>query len=149
MQKPLVICQGKGERRGEKRVRSKSAFVEIEEGGRRGERRSRSHNGFGQVDILEVEETEMPAELSDDCEDISVINVERSSSLVLSHTRSLSTVRKLGDVEMREISRKKKRNQNRAKAIVTSGALTFIVLAATIVTASFLMSPVIEQIFGQ
>ena len=29
-----------------------------------------------------------------------------------------------------------------------SGALTFMVLAAALVTASFLMSPVIEDVFG-
>ena len=30
-----------------------------------------------------------------------------------------------------------------------SGALTFMVLAAALVTASFLMSPVIEDVFGR
>ena len=30
-----------------------------------------------------------------------------------------------------------------------SGALTFMVLAAALVTASFLMSPVIEDVFGE
>ena len=33
--------------------------------------------------------------------------------------------------------------------ILTSGALTFVVLAAALVTASFLMSPVIEDVFGR
>ena len=32
---------------------------------------------------------------------------------------------------------------------LTSGALTFVVLAAALVTASFLMSPVIEDVFGR
>ena len=45
--------------------------------------------------------------------------------------------------------REEKRKQRRATALVTSGALTFIILAATLVTASFLMSPVIEKIFGK
>jgi hypothetical protein len=31
---------------------------------------------------------------------------------------------------------------------VTSGALTFLVLAASLVTLSFLMAPVIERVFG-
>ena len=32
---------------------------------------------------------------------------------------------------------------------MTSGALTFMILAAALVTASFLMSPVIEDVFGE
>ena len=32
---------------------------------------------------------------------------------------------------------------------VTSGALTFLLLAASLVTLSFLMSPVIERVFGK
>jgi hypothetical protein len=32
---------------------------------------------------------------------------------------------------------------------VTSGALTFLVLAASLVTLSFLMAPVIERVFGR
>ena len=37
----------------------------------------------------------------------------------------------------------------RANAMVTSGALIFILIAATLVTATFLMSPVIEDAFGK
>jgi hypothetical protein len=33
--------------------------------------------------------------------------------------------------------------------LVTSGALTFLVLAASLVTLSFLMAPVIERVFGR
>ena len=47
------------------------------------------------------------------------------------------------------ITRKTTRNQKRDTMIVTSGALTFILLAASLVTISFLLSPVIEQIFGK
>ena len=36
----------------------------------------------------------------------------------------------------------------RANVMVTSGALLFILVAATLVTAPFLMSPVIEDAFG-
>ena len=36
----------------------------------------------------------------------------------------------------------------RANVMVTSGALLFILVAATLVTATFLMSPVIEDAFG-
>ena len=41
-----------------------------------------------------------------------------------------------------------RRQQKTASVVVTSGALTFVLLAAVLVTISFLMSPVIEQIFG-
>ena len=37
----------------------------------------------------------------------------------------------------------------RANVMVTSGALIFILIAATLVTATFLMSPAIENAFGQ
>ena len=37
----------------------------------------------------------------------------------------------------------------RANVMVTSGALLFILVAATLVTATFLMSPVIEDAFGE
>ena len=48
-----------------------------------------------------------------------------------------------------EIERKAKKYDGRATKVVTSGALTFILLAATLVTTSFILSPVIEQIFGE
>jgi len=35
------------------------------------------------------------------------------------------------------------------QVLITSGAMTFLVLAATLVTATFLFSPTIEQIFGK
>ena len=50
---------------------------------------------------------------------------------------------------MEEITRKAERQQKRAAVMVNSGALTFILLAAALVTTSLLMSPVIEQIFGK
>ena len=45
--------------------------------------------------------------------------------------------------------REKKKTKKKASIIVTSGALTMTLLAATLVTSSFLMSPIIEQIFGK
>jgi hypothetical protein len=39
-------------------------------------------------------------------------------------------------------------NHKRAAVMLTSGGMTFLVMAATLVTASFLMSPTIERIFG-
>ena len=44
---------------------------------------------------------------------------------------------------------KARRQQQRATVVVTGGALTFVLLAALLVTASFLMSPVIEEMFGK
>ena len=44
---------------------------------------------------------------------------------------------------------KARRQQKTASVVVTGGALTFVLLAAVLVTTSFLMSPVIEQIFGK
>ena len=41
------------------------------------------------------------------------------------------------------------KEQQTTNVVVTGGALTFVVLAAILVTASFLMSPVIEQVFGK
>ena len=41
------------------------------------------------------------------------------------------------------------KTRKKATVMVTSGALTFILLAATLVTASFLMAPQIEQIFSK
>ena len=46
-----------------------------------------------------------------------------------------------GDIE--------RQKRKKATAIVTSGALTFMILAAALVTASFLMSPVIEDVFSK
>ena len=51
--------------------------------------------------------------------------------------------------EMEEMSREADRQQKRATVMVTSGALTFILLAAAMITTSFLISPVIEDIFGK
>jgi len=51
------------------------------------------------------------------------------------------------EVKSKEERKKEKKKQKRSSLVVTSGALTFILLAATMVTTSFLMSPMIEQIF--
>ena len=53
------------------------------------------------------------------------------------------------EVKSKEERMKEKKKQKRSSLVVTSGALTFILLAATMVTTSFLMSPMIEQIFGE
>ena len=109
--------------------------------------RNRSHS----AGIEEDEEIEMISDVttSDDCLEMSATDDNRSNSLALSHTREMSIVRRVGEVERRERLRKKKRNQKRATVIITSGAMTFIVMTATLVTVTFLMSPVFEEIFGQ
>ena len=50
---------------------------------------------------------------------------------------------------MDSIKKKEEKQKKRATVIVTGGALTFIIMAAALVTTSFLMSPVIEEIFGK
>jgi hypothetical protein len=79
---------------------------------------------------------------------ISVIDIKRSASINLSNFSGMTTSRRLEEVEKRRELRKEKRNRKRATVMVTSGAMTFLVMAATLVTASFLMSPTIERIFG-
>ena len=39
--------------------------------------------------------------------------------------------------------------QTRAKAIITGGTMALLLLAASLVTTTFLMSPVIQQIWGE
>ena len=48
-----------------------------------------------------------------------------------------------------EKHRKSANDQKRANVIVTSGALIFILISAALVTASFLISPVLETIFSK
>ena len=100
----------------------------------------------GHVEFLEEEEIQKDEPTSKtDASDI-YLEVEDkmpSLSLVPSHyskNSSLTTERE---------QTKKRRQQKTASAVVTGGALTFVVLAAIMVTASFLMSPVIEEIFGK
>ena len=88
------------------------------------------------VDILEDDETE-----EQNCTE-SDLNGDRDGNNSY-HSRKDSIYL------MEEITRKAERQQKRATVMVNSGALTFILLAAALVTTSLLMSPVIEQIFGK
>ena len=45
--------------------------------------------------------------------------------------------------------RKERKSGKKSSIAVTGGALTLILLAASMVTATFLMSPVIEEMFGK
>ena len=47
-----------------------------------------------------------------------------------------------------EVLKRKKLNTRRGTQIITTGAMTLLVLAATLVTASFILSPIIEKMFG-
>ena len=60
-----------------------------------------------------------------------------------------SSANMMTEKQKTEILIRENKSQKRATAIVTSGALTFLVVAATMVTASFLMSPTIEEMFGK
>ena len=74
----------------------------------------------------------------------------RSSSVAASVTSgrsSKSPKQKRWEIEA-ELDRKNTTQRRRATVMMTSGALTFVLLAATLVTATFLMSPVIEKVFG-
>jgi hypothetical protein len=96
-------------------------------------------------EVLEDEENKNTAEISDNDEcDINLKTDEISSiSLVPSHYSRNSSHRSEKE------DGKARRQQQRASVVVTGGALTFVLLAALLVTASFLMSPVIEEIFGK
>lgn len=77
-------------------------------------------------------------------EDLSSPVLERPTTLPELNSRPVSRMmERLSPIEG-DLERQKRK---RATAIVTSGALTFMVLAAALVTASFLMSPVIEDVF--
>ena len=101
---------------------------------------------FPKADIIEEEESESMAEIvnSDHIVNISNIDIERS----LSCKSRMTTSQMLKEADKRKKLRREKRNRKRATVMITSGAMTFLVMAAILVTASLLMSPTIERIFG-
>jgi hypothetical protein len=52
------------------------------------------------------------------------------------------------EAELRDRREARERKDRKTTVYVTSGALTLILLAAAMVTVTFLMSPVIEELFG-
>ena len=53
------------------------------------------------------------------------------------------------DINLHESNRKIEENgERKAKAIITGGTMALLLLAATLVTTTFLMSPVIEELLG-
>ena len=102
---------------------------------------------FPEIDILEESEELVIADL--DTLHFPERDLEISSSLALSPCSKKTPGQMLEEVEERRKLRREKKNQKRATVLVTSGAMTFLLMAATLVTASFLMSPTIEKIFGK
>jgi hypothetical protein len=92
-----------------------------------------SQSLFPQVDIIEDEETEILAEIvnSDQIVNILDTDIERS----LSCKGRMTTSQMLKDADKRRKLRREKRNHKRATVMITSGAITFLVMAATLVTA--------------
>ena len=78
-------------------------------------------------------------EYEQECEQIN--ESEKSSTASFKIPSSIS--------KLKERRRSSSNDEKRANVIVTGGALIFLLLAATLVTASFLISPVIETIFSK
>ena len=80
-----------------------------------------------------------------------ITEARRATSISDLVTSRKSFAKKLQEIE--EEQKQKMMNTKyqwrRATVMVTSGALTIILLAATLVTATFLMSPVIEKVFSK
>ena len=120
-----------------------------EMGTRKGKKK-RSQSVFPQVDIIEDEESEKVDECFNNDQILNELerDIERSSSIALSCNSRMTTSKMLKEADKRRKLRREKRNRKRATVMITSGAMTFLLMAATLVTASFLMSPTIERIFG-
>ena len=131
-------------------MRARSVCTAMVRERREGNRtKKRSQSVFPQ-DITEVDEPEDLTSFAniDLIDKISSVDIERSASINLSNFSGMTTSRRLEEVEKRRKLRKEKRNRKRATVMVTSGAMTFLVMAATLVMATFLMSPTIEKLFG-
>ena len=101
----------------------------MSEKGRKGERK----RTLGHVEFLDHEEIK-----DDETPDNNVSDINIDIDLVQSQNTRKSS----------QEARKKIRQQKTASSLVTGGALTFVVLAAVLVTASLLLSPAIEELFG-
>ena len=128
--------QGVG-REGGGRKSSNSCAYRI--GGQRGKGESR--RAVGHVEFLEEEEVETDeAFVEKNASDV-IINIAdlEISNPSLVQSRYTRKCRQTTEEEERRTSRQ----------VVTGGTLTFVFLAAVLVTASFLMSPAIEELFGK
>jgi len=107
-------------------------------------RRDRRMSGGSYRAITDEDSFGMGTDVSIDFEELSSPILERPTTLPEMNSRPASRVMKSFSCDEGDIERQKRKT---ATAIVTSGALTFMILAAALVTASFLMSPVIEDVF--
>ena len=105
-------------------------------------KKQRSHSVFPQLEI--AEETEEDNEIDNN----NVETVKIDIDMEISNTSGRTTSQMLEEVDKRRKLRREKKNRKRATVMVTSGAMTFLLMAATLVTATFLMSPTIEKIFS-
>ena len=116
-------------------TRSQSVFVGRREAEKVGDRRNRSHSVF-----VISEDEEIGVDLNDLINDLED-NTNKHSCI--DRSRSLT------EKELKELLARKNMKTRRATVMITTGALTFIVLAATLVTVSLLLSPIIEELFGR
>jgi hypothetical protein len=116
------------------RGRFQSVFAARRDAGIGGNRRNRSHSVF-----VISEDEEIAVDLSD------LIICEDNTAKQWCINRSRSVNKK----ELREQLSRKNMRTRQATVMVTTGALAFIVLAATLVTATFLMSPIIAELLGR
>ena len=100
----------------------------------RDERRHRSPSVF-----VIREDNEIALDIGDN-------NICKTENRCKGLTRSELIGQKKPDVD--EVLKRKKLNTRRGTQIITTGAMTLLVLAATLVTASFILSPIIEKMFG-
>ena len=93
-------------------------------------------------ELLENEEIENDEALND--KDTGVVHAKMEDGTLFP-----DDYRRISVPRSEEDGRKASREEARANIVVTGGAFTFLLLAALLVTATFLMSPVIEQVFGK
>ena len=110
---------------------------------------SREEDNDNRMESTTDERKEIQSEFTQESEEDEDINItEDKLSFASSKTSGKSFPPKLEVYQERKM-KKNMTQRRKATVMVTSGALTFILLAATLVTATFLMSPVIEQIFSK
>ena len=132
-------------------MRSRSLYSDMaRQKGTENREKKRSQSLFPQIDIIEDEDTENLGEYvkNDQIVDTLKADIGKSSSTALSSNSRMTTSHMLKDAEKKRKLKRENINRKRATVMVKSGAMTFLVIAVTLVTASFLMSPTIERIFG-
>ena len=102
-----------------------------EMGTRKGKKK-RSQSVFPQVDIIEDVESEKVDECFNNDQILNELerDIERSSSIALSCNSRMTTSKMLKEADKRRKLRREKRNRKRATVMITSGAMTFLLMAA-------------------